>query len=300
MTALCLASNCSAIGAGDYLISAWTSEDGLRSSSVTAIAQTPDGYLWVGTYNGLARFDGVRFVRFDPDNTPALPRARIRRLFVDPAGTLWINTYDGSLVSYREGQFTTQWRGDGSPDATISLVSAVSNRPVFLRHTGELIRYRPERAGSNQWQVLHPPGASSGEICAEDRDGAIWCRGRDQQLWRLVGDAFEAAPTNSGFQGRVINALVADAKGHIWVGTERELAVWNGTRFETMTPTNGEAVLNVAYVYPAKDGDAWIIANNRVRRMRGRQWVFEAEACRGVFTGWLDRIGMREDHTRPI
>ena len=52
---------------GDYLIDVWSSEDGLRSSSVTAIAQTPDGYLWAGTYNGLARFDGVRFVRFDPE-----------------------------------------------------------------------------------------------------------------------------------------------------------------------------------------------------------------------------------------
>src|SRR5688572_23069275 len=78
----------------DFLIDVWTSENGLPNSSVTAIAQTPDGYLWVGTYNGLARFDGVRFVRFDPDNTPALQRARVRRLHVDSAGTLWINTYD--------------------------------------------------------------------------------------------------------------------------------------------------------------------------------------------------------------
>ena len=57
-------------GSGDYLSDVWTSENGLPDDSVTAIAQTPDGYLWVGTYNGLARFDGVRFVTFDPANTP--------------------------------------------------------------------------------------------------------------------------------------------------------------------------------------------------------------------------------------
>src|SRR6266850_2136713 len=101
-----------AAGTGDYLIDVWTSEKGLRSSSVTAIAQTPDGYLWVGTYNGLARFDGVRFVRFDPSDTPALPKARIRRLYMDPAGTLWINTYDGSLVSFRDRKFKLEWKGD--------------------------------------------------------------------------------------------------------------------------------------------------------------------------------------------
>src|SRR5690242_12656973 len=74
---VCLAST------GDYLIDVWRGENGLPSSSVTAIAQTPDGYLWVGTYNGLARFDGVRFVKFDPDTTPQLKRARIRKLYVD-------------------------------------------------------------------------------------------------------------------------------------------------------------------------------------------------------------------------
>src|SRR5437762_415420 len=111
-----------AVGTGDYLVYVWTSEPHqLPSSSVTAIVQTPDRYLWVGTYNGLARFDGVQFVKFDPDNTPQLKRARVRRLYVDSLGTLWINTYDGSLTSYRDGTFTFQWQGDGSFDATTSM-----------------------------------------------------------------------------------------------------------------------------------------------------------------------------------
>ena len=50
----------------------WQMEEGLPNNMVTALAQTPDGYLWIGTYNGLVRFDGVRFVVFDPANTPAL------------------------------------------------------------------------------------------------------------------------------------------------------------------------------------------------------------------------------------
>src|ERR1035437_7460903 len=86
----------SAGGAAGYLIALWTSDNGLPDSSVTAIAQTPDGYLWIGTYNGLARFDGVQFVNFDPFNTPELKHARVDGLFVDAQGTLWINTRDGS------------------------------------------------------------------------------------------------------------------------------------------------------------------------------------------------------------
>src|SRR5215470_379259 len=126
-------------GTGDYLIDVWTADNGLRSSSVTAIAQTLDGYLWIGTYNGLARFDGVRFVTFDPANTPALQRARVRRLNVDSNGTLWINTYDGSLTSCRDEQFKLEWKGDGSSDAVTSMISSRSNSLTFLLHTGELL-----------------------------------------------------------------------------------------------------------------------------------------------------------------
>ena len=78
-----------------YLIDVWDTEDGLPNSTVTAVAQTPDGYLWVGTYDGLARFDGVRFVTFDPGNTPELRHARVQALYVDTSGTLWIDTYPG-------------------------------------------------------------------------------------------------------------------------------------------------------------------------------------------------------------
>src|ERR1700683_1757072 len=89
----------------DPLVDVWDTEDSLPNSTVTAVTQTPDGYLWVGTYDGLARFDGVRFVTFDPVNTPELRNARVQGLFVDSTGTLWINTYRGALTSYRDGVF---------------------------------------------------------------------------------------------------------------------------------------------------------------------------------------------------
>src|SRR5215471_13061796 len=98
-------SHAASTGTGDYLIDVWTSENGLPNSSVTAIGQTLDGYLWVGTYNGLARFDGVRFKNFDPASTPELKNPRIFGLFTDPRGTLWISTFDGSVTSYRDGAF---------------------------------------------------------------------------------------------------------------------------------------------------------------------------------------------------
>ena len=125
----------------DYLIDLWGTEDGLPGSSVAAIAQTPDGYLWVGTYDGLARFDGVRFVTYDPGNTPALSHARIQGLYVDAGGTLWINTYRGGLTSYRDGVFRREWPDRSWFDFHTTLISSTSNQVVFVTQTGQVLKH---------------------------------------------------------------------------------------------------------------------------------------------------------------
>ena len=279
--------------AGDYLIDITTGEKGLPNSSVTAIAQTKDGYLWVGTYNGLARFDGERFVKYYPENTPALKHARIRRLVTGQDGTLWISAHDGSITSYRNGRFSIEWTGEGIADSAATLISTRSNRPVFLLRTGEFIT-RLVRNGTNEWEMLRVPGAGPGQQVAEDGQGTIWCASRDQKLYRLNGNTFEALEDNGGLQGEV-NVLTADARGRIWAATDRGFAVWNGNQFEDMTPTNGPAVSNVTFLRVLSNGDIWSIANERLLKSHGKEWVFEAEEARGLFTGWRERTGLHED-----
>src|SRR5262245_18015228 len=78
-----------------YYTHVWQRETGLPQNTVTSIVQTRDGYLWVGTYSGLARFDGVRFVRFESNNTPAMRSSRVTSLFESPDGYLWIGHEGG-------------------------------------------------------------------------------------------------------------------------------------------------------------------------------------------------------------
>ena len=286
-------------GTGDYLIDVWTRERGLPNSSVTAITQTQDGYLWIGTYNGLARFDGQRCVNFYPETTPELKNARVRRLFVTPDGVLWINTYDGSITSYRGGRFQFEWQGSGSADATVALVATRSNAPIFLLHTGELIQWTG-RGGTNNWLLMRPPGASAGQLAVEDADGVIWCRSRDQKLWRLVDGEFLAVENNGGLGNASINCLTVDTTGSLWAGTDRQIMRWDGARFEDMTPTNGEPVLNTMFMRITSEGDIWTVANERVRKATGREWVFEAEAARGLLTGWRERTGLHQDASGGI
>ncbi|MBV9083382.1 MAG: hypothetical protein JOZ62_11940, partial [Acidobacteriaceae bacterium] len=82
-------------------------QSGLPQNSVLAIAQGSEGYLWIGTEAGLARFDGVRFRAFTSENTPELHSEAIRALLVDSHNNLWIGTYGGGLVLYRDEKFLT-------------------------------------------------------------------------------------------------------------------------------------------------------------------------------------------------
>ena len=96
-----------------YVHDVWTTESGLPQSSVLAIAQTPDGYLWLGTQEGLLRFDGVRFVAFDKRNTPNLLSDEVDSLLVDHQGGLWIGTRGGGLALFKGGIFKTFTTRDG-------------------------------------------------------------------------------------------------------------------------------------------------------------------------------------------
>ena len=107
-TALWLAAGVPSGAAADsslppYVIRTWRTDDGLPQNAVTSVVQTKDGYLWIGTYSGLARFDGVHFKVFNSANTPALRSGRVTSLFEDPAGTLWIGSEIGELTAYDPG-----------------------------------------------------------------------------------------------------------------------------------------------------------------------------------------------------
>jgi ligand-binding sensor domain-containing protein len=88
-----------------YRVTHWTAESGLPENRVLALAQTPDGYIWIGTLYGLARFDGVRFTVFDHSNTPEMADDAIDELAVDRKdGSLWVGTGNG-LLHYRARRF---------------------------------------------------------------------------------------------------------------------------------------------------------------------------------------------------
>src|ERR1044072_2878790 len=100
----------------------WQIEEGLPQNSVQAIAQTKDGYIWLATQKGLARFDGVRFMVFDNRNTPELKANNIQTLYVDRAGDLWVGSEGGGLTRLSGSRFTSYTHADGLADNIVESI----------------------------------------------------------------------------------------------------------------------------------------------------------------------------------
>ncbi len=93
--------------AEEYGFDVWTTANGLPQNTVTGLAQTPDGYLWLATFDGLARFDGVRFTIFDKGNTKGILNNRFSGIFADKDGAIWAMTENGAVTVYRGGKFAS-------------------------------------------------------------------------------------------------------------------------------------------------------------------------------------------------
>ena len=248
-------------------------DDGLPVSAVMDVAQTPEGYLWVGTLlGGLARFDGVRFVTYDSVTTPEL-RASVRRLCVDCSGALWIATY-GSLVRWQNGVFQVVRESDSKIEA---ILFADARQVVFSTTDSHLLVGTGRAGGGFDWRTLVPPGAGAAAQFCADRAGVVWYRHADGSVWRVREGQAELVAGDIGLTGQ-LSVLAADGQGQVWAGTEAGFASWDGQRFQNGTPTNGEPKLAVRRLTFGRDNSIWVEANGRLRRAKERRWEAEASA----------------------
>lgn len=91
----------------NYIVESWNSENGLPQNTVMRVFQSKDGFLWIATFNGLLRYDGVIMKLFNTLNTPGLPSNSIKNISEDKNGVLWFSTIDGKLIKYYKGSFET-------------------------------------------------------------------------------------------------------------------------------------------------------------------------------------------------
>lgn len=264
------------VGAGcfgrEYLLNSWGVDEGLPQSAVTDVAQTRDGYLWVGTaHAGVARFDGVEFATFYPENTPGLKSPAVRRILADARGTLWINTQDTALTSVHDGMFRLVLTNG----ARVQSVLKVDQQEVlFSTDDGNLLRGPSEFSSPAKWITIKVPEcAYSPQFCTA-REGTVWYRRRDGQLGRVTGDQCSLVPL-TGLAGENVNALATDSQQRLWVGTDKELALRDGDTFRNLTPTNDESGFAVERLIFSGRDELWVQTASRLRKCVNQQWTSE-------------------------
>jgi ligand-binding sensor domain-containing protein len=204
----------------NYFMRQWQNEDGLPQNGVTALVQTHEGYIWVGTYSGLARFDGVQFELFDSAKWPELHSSRITSLFEDEAGQLWIGHETGDLTLYRSHRFEAMDLGPGWNGRKILALGSDARGDVWaLGSDGALVRVRDQK-------ILPPAGADAGSVAlARDREGTLWVL-RDRALWRLDSDNLEPVRLGTNSANPYVQGICASKDGGVWVVVDGQVRKW--------------------------------------------------------------------------
>ena len=196
----------------------WTTDDGLPQNSVNAVAQTSDGYLWIGTQEGLVRFDGVQFTTFDKSTTPQLKNNYITSLLVDSNDKLWIGTYDGGLLFYSHNRFTTVGTLKKFENSYVRTMVEDRNNGIWLSIRGRGVMYFDSAGTHATFDTSN--GLSHNEVWAfcEDQRGRMWI-GTENGISVYDHGRFSYFTTHDGLPSKYINALTTGTDSTMWIGS---------------------------------------------------------------------------------
>lgn len=293
----------------DWFARDWQSEDGLPNNTVLAVAQTPDGYLWLGTRTGLVRFDGIHFEDLSSTNFVAPPnrgivamlpsregglwlamdRGAIVRLngakteaFVQGLstripgglaeaadGALWISYHGGTVYRIRQGRIVPCTARDGLPVGP-------DNCSLASDKKGQIWFCKSGQAGivtNDTFQVLHQFEPTPSRLAAE-RDGGMWaCIGTRLFKLSTEGAVEQRGTFEQNLANSVPNALMEDREGAVWVGTSFSgLFRCGKSGFERVETTHPE----IQALAEDREGNIWVgTSGGGLNRIRQRAVVLE-------------------------
>ncbi len=202
---------------GQYHFDSWTTDNGLPQNGVREITQTPDGYLWFTTFDGLVRFDGVKFTTFNKGNTKGIINNRFTGIYCDKDGTLYATTMeDGVLTVYQNGVFSS-YTSEQVPERYISLIRADENGDLnFL--------VDKSNSKSETWYYLRK-GKFVFKEEIEKKNIKIETKGKSGKIWTISqNETIETQNGNSTIYPNKIELFDSnvenyeDSTGGLWIG----------------------------------------------------------------------------------
>lgn len=280
-----------------YSRQSWVMENGLPQNSVQALAQTRDGFLWIGTEGGLVRFDGTAFQVFDHSTKPALPGNDIRCLFETHDGALWIGTSDGP-ARWKDGAVTAYSTHDGLPSNGVRAFVETADGVLWVWTDLGLARlsgkgFVPDNDGIDgasvtavlpigpggmmveapQQEVVYQNGHwSNAEITAGFPRGSLAFSTKPSSeaiygsastlVIRRGTDILARLSAGRELPGSRIDTLLADREGSVWIGTNDGLARWNGGQLQKLPVNDPLASASVLSLMEDREGNLWVGTEN--------------------------------------
>ena len=289
-----------------YTSRTWQMEEGLPQNGVQAIAQTPEGYLWVGTPKGLTRFDGAQFTVFDPQNTPELKNSSITALCEGRDGSLWIGTA-GGLAQLREGKFSVIPMSNGPRENNIRTIFESKDNSLWVGTLGGLFHWQngvwthytekdgllnsvvrsicelPDQlwictaSGLNIWKNgvitnLSELGNVSFRTVLRNRKGNIWLAG-PSGLMCLREGRLVSYTARDGLAGNTVTTMHEDRRGDLWVGTSSGLSRLVDGKFRVEKDGTGGFYDQIDAIFEDQEGDIWLGGRDGLQELRVKRFT---------------------------
>ena len=283
-----------------YAHTSWKVRDGFTKGLIVALAQSPDGYLWLGTEFGLVRFDGVRAVPWQPPKGEQLPGNYIQKLLVAHDGTLWIGTLNG-LASWKDGKFTTYpelagrkvfplledhegtiWAGgrtklcsirnarmdchsgEGSPGAGVYGLYEDTRQNLWVGEPNGFWRWKPGPP-----RFFPAPADIAGILGLGEDDQHALLIGVKGGIRRFVNGHFEAHPLPYRGLTTSVQKIFRDRDGSLWVATlTHGLVHVHHGRADTFSSSDGLSGDSVFEILEDREGNVWVATNDGLDRFR--------------------------------
>lgn len=262
-----------------YRFDSWTTENGLPQASVNSILQTRDGFLWLSTFGGLVRYDGLRFEVFNTGNTEGLKTGRFTHLLEDEAGILWAMTEGQGLTAYRNGMFTTYTVENGLPDNLILRFNITQNGNLLVESEHGIVQWNDEKF----IPYVPEPGEPTKNIMKRRAD----------YIWYQEGDhlrKFEHGQIT--FDHKVngqVTGIFEDSSRRIWYGTtNNELTMIENGKIQTYPTNDGYPVFGFG-IFEDQQKNLWFSSGYGL-------WRFQ----NGKFTKFTTADGLIDDHARYV
>jgi diguanylate cyclase (GGDEF)-like protein len=239
----------------EFTLEHWDSRHGLPHNMVMALAQTPDGYLWAGTWEGLARWNGAEFTVFDRSNVPELHGNGVRALAVGRDGALWVGSARGGLLRLRAGEWTRYGRDTGFPFDEIMALHEDTRGALWV--AGEELGVVRMQADGSIALFDRDDGVGHNTVytIAEDPDGAIYF-GTGAGIDKVDGERVVDWGGTRGLPRAAVRSIRFDARGGAAVSSGWELWRLESERF-ARDPRQDLGLGEIAVVASDRDGNLW-------------------------------------------